>query len=192
MMHIKKSGTDIGPITDTDFYNDLVKDHAGTMLGSIFECTKDLYDTFITLTKESAKRRFAFYEKINSLKYEELVEKYKHLSINRFSKTPIVMLSKEGSKVKEAAGKAIRMGYQAFSELAVDKSRQHYVHSAEKLEYRLTKKGISYEQMEVSHARIDNAGNIEIVFRGNGQIVRAWTIIAQGPIRSPHYRYLIR
>ena len=62
--------------------------------------------------------------------------------------------------------------------------------SIEKLAKRIEKKGLNQENIRTitSHVGV----NIETTLTDGNKTVRAFTIIAQGTIQKPHYRYLIK
>jgi hypothetical protein len=59
-----------------------------------------------------------------------------------------------------------------------------------KLVYRVTEKGLNESKIEVLTARV--GVNIETTITDGEKTIRAFTIIAEGPIVRPHYRYLIK
>ncbi len=68
---------------------------------------------------------------------------------------------------------------------------EHYHNSIMKLAIRLREKGMELGKVIVKSVDI-NANGIDIVLSDGNKEVRAWTIIAEGPIQRPHYRYLIK
>jgi hypothetical protein len=69
-------------------------------------------------------------------------------------------------------------------------AEEHYENSIEKLAYRIKKKNLNQNKLKVltSHVGV----NIETAISDGNKTVRAFTIIAHGPIQRPHYRYLIK
>jgi hypothetical protein len=66
----------------------------------------------------------------------------------------------------------------------------HYESSIEKLAFRIIKKGLNIKNIKIKNNSIGVNINSEIT---DGLItVNAWTIIAEGQIQKPHYRYLIK
>jgi hypothetical protein len=70
-------------------------------------------------------------------------------------------------------------------------AEKKYETGIEKLAGRIVKKGLNADCLKkVSGVYLDPNLNIEI---SDGQkSVRAWTIIAGGPVQKPHYRYLVK
>jgi len=69
-------------------------------------------------------------------------------------------------------------------------AEQHYEDSIIKLADRISKKGMDENLLTVvtSHVGV----NIETTLTDGTQTVRAFTIVAAGPVQRPHYRYLIK
>ena len=66
----------------------------------------------------------------------------------------------------------------------------HYEQSIAKLASRIIKKGLNIENIKVKNNSLGVNINTEIT---DGVLtVKAWTIIAEGEIQRPHYRYLIK
>ena len=66
----------------------------------------------------------------------------------------------------------------------------HYNNSIEKLAFRIEAKGLNIENIKTVTAHV--GVNIETTLTDGIKTVRAFTIIAGGPIQRPHYRYLIK
>lgn len=81
--------------------------------------------------------------------------------------------------------------FEKLEEKEVKYAELHYESSIQKLAARLEKKGVT-EDFIIQTSRI--GVNIETVITSkDGKItVKAWTIIAEGPIQKPHYRYLVK
>lgn len=73
---------------------------------------------------------------------------------------------------------------------AIKLAEQHYKSSIIKLARRIETKGLDISKLktETSHIGV----NIETILTDGNLTVRAWTIIAEGPIQQPHYRYLVK
>jgi hypothetical protein len=69
-------------------------------------------------------------------------------------------------------------------------AEQHYNYSIAKLAFRVEKKGLNIDFIEIVSGRV--GVNIETMITDGILTVRAFTIIAQGEIQRPHYRYLIK
>lgn len=72
----------------------------------------------------------------------------------------------------------------------VKQAIEHYEFSIEKLATRIEKKGLNQENLKAFTSHI--GVNIETTLTDGNKTVRAFTIIAEGEIQRPHYRYLIK
>ena len=68
-------------------------------------------------------------------------------------------------------------------------AQMHYESSIEKLADRIQKKGLDQEKITVQTSHI--GVNINTTLTDGIKSVRAFTIIAEGEIQRPHYRYLV-
>ena len=75
-------------------------------------------------------------------------------------------------------------------EKMVNQAIEHYEFSIEKLAARIEKKGLNQENIKTVTSHI--GVNIETTLTDGNKTVRAFTIIAEGQIQRPHYRYLIK
>lgn len=92
---------------------------------------------------------------------------------------------------QHACKMAYEKGEPAFVARALKNAEAHYEDSLAKLAYRCHGKGIRpTSKLEVKTAHIDR--NITTVLTDGTVNVKAWTIIASGPVQRPHYRYLIK
>ena len=66
----------------------------------------------------------------------------------------------------------------------------HYNNSIIKLALRIEKKELNQDKLELTTSHIDV--NISTTITDGDKTVKAWTIIASGPIIRPHYRYLVK
>ena len=73
---------------------------------------------------------------------------------------------------------------------AEKKAIEHYKHSIIRLAARIEKKELNQAKLEMVTSHIDV--NIETTIFDGEKTVRAWTIIAEGPVQRPHYRYLVK
>jgi len=72
----------------------------------------------------------------------------------------------------------------------IKEANTHYEQSIEKLAYRISQKGLNVSNLKVKTSHI--GVNIETTLTDGEKTVKAFTIIAGGPIQRPHYRYLIK
>ena len=67
---------------------------------------------------------------------------------------------------------------------------EHYNLSIQKLSARIEKKGLNQKNLKIITSHI--GVNIETTLTDDIKKVRAYTIIAEGQVQRPHYRYLIK
>ncbi len=75
-------------------------------------------------------------------------------------------------------------------EKMVQNAIEHYKLSIEKLALRIEKKGLNQSNLKIVTSHI--GVNIETTLTDGLKTVRAFTIIAEGMIQKPHYRYLVK
>jgi len=93
--------------------------------------------------------------------------------------------------LKNEARSAKRVGEDAFIQKEIDKAERHYKHSLEKLVDRLKKKGVPETgKIEIIKAKVGI--NLEMMVKFETVRVKAWTIVAEGAVQRPHYRYLVK
>jgi hypothetical protein len=84
----------------------------------------------------------------------------------------------------------VRQGRGAFIIKAIDHAEKHYIQSIEKLALRVESKGLNIDAIQVTSGF--QGVNFECTITDCIKKVRAFTIIAEGEIIRPHYRYLIK
>lgn len=77
-----------------------------------------------------------------------------------------------------------------YVEMAVKSANAHYEDSIAKLADRIEKKGLDISKIHVKTSHI--GVNIETVLTDGNKTVKAFTIIAEGLVQRPHYRYLVK
>lgn len=77
-----------------------------------------------------------------------------------------------------------------YVEMAVKSANTHYEDSIAKLAFRIEKKGLDVSKLKVKTSHI--GVNIETVLTDGIKTVKAFTIIAEGLVQKPHYRYLVK
>ena len=82
------------------------------------------------------------------------------------------------------------MGLEKFTEKELKKAESHYESSLLKLAYRIELKKLNIENMKVVTGHV--GVNIDMTFSDGEKTVKAFTIIAEGQIQRPHYRYLVK
>ena len=81
-------------------------------------------------------------------------------------------------------------GSEAYIVKQIKAAEQHYITSIQKLALRIEAKSMNHDTLSIVTARVGE--NIESIFTDGVKTVRAWTIIASGPVQKPHYRYLVK
>lgn len=96
----------------------------------------------------------------------------------------------KAAKMRKEYSKIVGMGKTAFIAKELERAEKKYYSSINKLAARVEGKGITVDTMTMSTTKLDQ--NITTVITDGNVTVRAWTIIASGPIQRPHYRYLVK
>ena len=92
--------------------------------------------------------------------------------------------------MKAKAIRVARMKLNEYVAYRLDNAQQHYENSIIKLAGRIEKKNLNMGKLVVKTSCI--GVNIETILTDGVQTVKAFTIIASGPVQAPHYRYLIK
>jgi hypothetical protein len=119
------------------------------------------------------------YEVKGSLKYVSILNTRQNADLYR--------------KTKEKINK-----YKSFISLGLDKNVAdakkyailHYENSISKLASRIETKNLNVSKLEIIKSKIGL--NLEMTLTDGIVTVRAWTIVAEGEIQRPHYRYLVK
>ena len=98
--------------------------------------------------------------------------------------------SREYGKIKNKIYQALSLGLDKYIEKAKKSAEQHYEDSIIKLSDRILRKGLIEENLKLKTSHI--GVNIETTITDGIKTVRAFTIIAEGEIQCPHYRYLVK
>lgn len=97
--------------------------------------------------------------------------------------------SKEKAKRTDAAYAASNIGKEGFIAREVKAAEIHYSNSIVKLADAIAKKGMG-DDLTITSARV--GVNFEATITDGRKTVRAFTIVAEGQIQRPHYRYLVK
>ncbi len=196
-------------IVDADFIHEgvvslqVVKSDSG-LIKKLADKTQDLKESYI----ESVKKWSASIFKGALKKSKYTKEEWLHLHDvkfeirpDRFNKEVMVvnLLPTEGNNKaynrmrddKEKTLKLVESGYEFFEGREVKHAIDHYESSLRKLANRLNSKGIT-DQTDIDITTAIFAVNLEITIKHGTSITKAWTIIAEGEINRPHYRYLVK
>ena len=98
--------------------------------------------------------------------------------------------SREYRRLRDEAIKLINMGKEKYIQKEVIKAEKHYEASIEKLAFRINEKSLDITNLKTLTSHI--GVNINTTLSDGQKTVKAFTIIAEGPIQRPHYRYLIK
>lgn len=93
-------------------------------------------------------------------------------------------------RMKDEVYRTKTMGLDKYILKAKLKAEKHYEYSIIKLAERISKKGLNEENLKMITSHI--GVNIETTITDGVKTVRAFTIIAEGEIQCPHYRYLVK
>lgn len=99
-------------------------------------------------------------------------------------------LSRDLYREQEKARKMGNLTAEQYIAKELERAGKHYEDSLLKLAFRIEKKGLNIEALKVSSGFV--GVNFEATITDGEKTVRAFTIIASGPIQRPHYRYLIK
>ncbi len=169
--------------TSTIFTN-LIETSTG-IVDELRVATQELKVNYIIKTKETAKRMFNnAIEKIPTLKVakETAWQNYRTGNTDRYE---YFQLAKAIEKLENITEK----GFESFLNSELKHAELHYEDSLNKLAERLVIKGIS-ENYKIESGYV--GVNFEVNITHDLGTVKAWTIIAEGPIQRAHYRYLVK
>ena len=93
-------------------------------------------------------------------------------------------------RMKDEIYRAKTTGLDKYILKAKRKAEEHYEYSIIKLADRISKKGLNEDNLKMVTSHI--GVNIETTITDGVKTVRAFTIIAEGEIQCPHYRYLVK
>ena len=99
-----------------------------------------------------------------------------------------IELSPEGRKVRAKVIDMKRQGKEAYIKEHVKNAEDHYKQSIEILGEKITMAGFDTSKIKLKSSSIGR--NFETEVTDGEKYMRAYTIIAEGPIIAPHYRYL--
>lgn len=142
--------------------------------------TTDLKDAYIAKTK--AYREGEFDRSINKYGkyiYEDWVAKFPG---GRYG------ISKEGESLRKKISDMKFQGKDKYVRSYMKLAEMHYNSSLEKLGRKITEAGFDTTKVRLSSSSVGVNFSTEVT-DGN-KYMRAYTIIAEGPINAPHYRYL--
>lgn len=204
----KKHGTKIAEdgFIDPKITNFVEENHNDILIDILKKETESLRIQYIEKTKEYANKKFEWAQK---LWLSNITERMDHFNIKwemqtkrsyakngpEFVEVPTVIgdfnteLNLMWKNVDEAK-KIFATTLKTFIAKNVESAERHYNDSIQKLAKRIESKGLIIEKIKAVTSHVDV--NIETILTDGDLTVKAWTIIAEGPIQRPHYRYLIK
>jgi hypothetical protein len=176
------------------------------LVAELTEKTQDLKVKFIEQTKKHARHKFDHAVKRNGwseeewydaygVQYEWKESPYGHDRGKKYLRPlPSEYHGKKLYRLRDAKDEVRRVvndGYEKLEAKEVKLAENHYRDSILKLAERLNRKGI----VDGSHFEISKAWvgvNLNLTIKHGDSTTKAWTIIAEGVIQRPHYRYLVK
>lgn len=150
------------------------------LLQKLTEQTQELKEKFLANTRDWAR-----------VEFERICELAKWYTTSSSYKEDLDKYHRAQKYLHRTGYSIIRSGLEKFVAEELKAAEQHYAQSLEKLVFRLNKKGI----VDGTDCKVTSAWvgvNLEIEIEHGGKFTRAWTIIAEGIVQRPHYRYLVR
>ncbi len=172
-----------------------------TLEKTLREQTQTLKEQYIEKTKEWANNSFnahikrTTWSEVDWCKYFGLEPRPVNVGTSmEFLSFPKNFYNTKNSKtyhnMRTESFRVKGLGLEEYTKREVKKAEIHYENSIIKLTERIMKKGLNEENLKVvtSHIGI----NINTTISDGDKTVKAWTIIAEGEIQKPHYRYLVK
>lgn len=98
--------------------------------------------------------------------------------------------SRELKRYQNEVRRLHKLGLNGYVTSEMIRAEKHYENSITKLADRIEKKGLDISKIKATTSHI--GVNIDTTLTDGNKTVHAYTIIAEGPIQRPHYRYLIK
>ena len=98
--------------------------------------------------------------------------------------------ARELNKLQDEVRLLKKLGLEKYLGKEITKAEEHYENSIIKLATRIEKKDLDVSKLKVETTHI--GVNINTTLTDGIKTVVAYTIIAQGEVQRPHYRYLIK
>lgn len=171
-----------------------------TLKNILLAQTAEFKAAFIAKTQEYAEREFTRIEKIAKWNVSEYCSYFGITPriVNQYGKEytlfPLSFYNSKDAKthynMERNAKSQVRKGREAFIANEIQNAETHYIQSIEKLAFRVESKELNTESIQVTSGF--QGVNFECTITDGAKKVRAFTIIAEGEIVRPHYRYLIK
>lgn len=170
---------------------------------SLEQQTQNLLQKFLERTTEYATHYYELMKKRNDWKEKDWCEHYGlipevkvhgnitfHKFPNGFYNSPISRVySKDWREVSIFNYKF--KTFESYLAKEIELANRHYQYSLDKLVFRLVKKGVTTDDFSITNESIGVNINLNIL-HADGKLTKACTIIAEGEIQRPHYRFLIK
>jgi len=154
------------------------------LLENLTFATKELKAAYLVETEKFAG--FTFNEAlINSKKTSEELEE------NFVFETDERLVVEKASNLRIESMSIVRNGLNALVVKEIKAAVKHFENSLIKLETRIVKKRLELEGLNFEYGYVEANFNCLITDK-NGKQVKAQTILAEGSINKPHYRYLVK
>ena len=193
-------------IVAADFKHAAVKQVIGGNLDKLFTLlqkeTQSLKKQYLKFTKEWATKRFAIMQARNKWTlqqwYDEYAIKYTMkevmgkmeptIDFNAMKRDDVMYRAM--LKEQDECRYTVSDGLEKYVSKELTNATNHYLNSIEKLAWRIDQRGLNQDKITVKNSHM--GVNIDTILTDGEQTVHAFTIVARGEIRRPHYRYLIK
>jgi hypothetical protein len=163
--------------------------------------TAEFKATFIAKTSQFADREFTRASEINKWSHEQWCAFFgieprieKNLMGHSYTTFPKNFYNTHHGKVYAQTGAKMAtisvQGREGYIAKQIENAEKHYIQSIEKLAFKIESKGLNIDAIQVTSGF--QGVNFECTITDGIKKVRAFTIIAEGEIVRPHYRYLIK
>jgi len=164
--------------------------------------TESLKKQFLELTEKYAKESFERMQQQVKWTILEWYDAYglayeieKHTGIPRLIKKDgnRFIYDKEYNKMdndRNGILTTVNKGYESYLNCELKRANSHYESSIFKLAHRISQIGLNYDNIKMTTSHI--GVNINTTITDGERTIKAWTIVASGPIQRPHYRYLVK
>lgn len=166
--------------SESDAYKNMILDLKNQTTG--------LKEAYIAKTKSYRENQFDFMvKKYGQYTYEDWLAKFPAISKWNGSRETTTV-SKEGNQLRAEVSAMKREGKEKYVKSYMKLAEMHYNQSLEKLGYKITEAGFDTNKVKLSSSSVGVNFSTEVT--DGTKYMRAYTIIAEGPIKAPHYRYL--
>jgi len=157
------------------------------LVKKLIEETQGLKTQYVEKTMDWAKEQYQ-----RNIERRDLFRKmtFRQKSADRNPELILVSQSKYYQEEKWVWNTVFFSSQDEFVSKMADNAEKHYHSSIEKLALRIQKKGLNENNLKFVTAHV--GVNIETTITDGNKTVRAFTVLAYGPIQRPHYRYLIK